>query len=235
MKQLESALSSIGESLCDLDGIFLTHEHSDHTKALPVLCKHKEIPVYCQRAVAKEMYLSLLGKNLSREAAALAKNIRTVDVGMEYEVGDLLITPFQTPHDSVDSQGFVIGDRLLGIATDLGHVSDEVSRYLSGCQSVILESNHDLTMLREGPYPPYLKERVASEKGHLNNADCASFAQKLLDSGCRDFTLFHLSRENNTPALALSQTREALQDRNAKEGADFSLRAADMGRVVKIL
>jgi len=182
------------------------------------------------------MYLTLMQKGSRVEASALARNIRTVCPGEEYEVGKLLITPFQTPHDSVDSQGFIIGDRELGIATDLGSVTPEVALYLTGCKNVILESNHDLEMLYNGPYPPYLKERVASGNGHLNNAECAAFAGKLLSAGCENFTLFHLSSENNTPQLALSETESVLSGKMcAVQDCDFRLRVAARHEVTEIL
>lgn len=233
--RIQRALAHLDTSLSGIDAIFITHEHSDHTGALPVIAKNFAIPVYCQNEVAKELYLSLLNKGVKGEAAALAKCIRTVLPGEEYELGDFVIAPFSTPHDSVDSQGFVIGEGELGIATDLGHVSEEVRRYLSGCQNVILESNHDLEMLATGPYPPYLKQRVASDRGHLNNRDCASFCTELLDKGCRSFTLFHLSKENNTPELALEQSRLALSERGAEEGKDYLLQVADRCEVTKVL
>lgn len=234
MKCINEALKRVNCSLSDIDGIFLTHEHSDHTKGLPVICKHLSIPVYCQSQVAKEMYLSLLSK-APADAACLARCIRTVEPGEEYEVGSFVIAPFHTPHDSVESQGFVIDDRTLGIATDLGHVTPEAKQYLLGCENVILESNHDLKMLFEGPYPHYLKERVASDHGHLNNADCAAFAVELLEKGCRNFTLFHLSRENNTPLCALSESRTALEKAGAREERDYALRVADRFEVTKVL
>lgn len=234
MRHINETLKGLSTSLSEIDAIFITHEHSDHTKALPMLAKHLSIPIYCQREVAKEMYLSLLAKS-SAEAAALAKRIRTVEPGDEYAVGSLLITPFKTPHDSVDSQGFVVGDRELGIATDLGHVSQNVRHFLTGCQSVILESNHDLEMLYNGPYPPYLKERVSSGNGHLNNAESAAFSADLLKHGCKNFTLFHLSEENNTPALAKGETLGALTDLGAAENVDFTLNVAARYEVTKVL
>lgn len=236
MRQIDLALREIGTSLCDIDAVWITHEHSDHTKGLPVMAKHLNVPFYCQRAVAKELYLTLMQKGNRAEASALARNIRTVNPGEEYEVGSLLITPFQTPHDSVDSQGFIIGDRHLGIATDLGHVSPEVALYLTGCKNVILESNHDVEMLYNGPYPPYLKERVASNNGHLNNGECAAFAGKLLSAGCENLTLFHLSSENNTPQLALEETTGVLCGKmGAVQDRDFRLRVAARHEVTRIL
>ena len=236
MRQIDLALQQIGTTLDAIDAVWITHEHSDHTKGLPIMAKHLSIPFYCQREVAKEMYLSLMQKGKRAEAAALAKNIRTVTPGEEYEVGNLLITPFRTPHDSVDSQGFIVGDRVLGIATDLGHVSRDVSLYLKGCKNVILESNHDLEMLYNGPYSPYLKESVASRNGHLNNGECAAFAGKLLSAGCENFTLFHLSSDNNTPELALAETESVLCGKmGACKDRDFTLRVAERHEVTKIL
>ncbi len=234
MRQIDLALKKIDRSLSEISGIFITHEHSDHTKGLCIIAKHLAIPIYCQREVAKELYLSLLQKGHSAAAAALARCIRTVEPGEEYQVGDLVLTPFRTPHDSVESQGFIVGDRLLGIATDLGYISPEVNTYLSGCENVILESNHDLQMLYDGPYPPYLKERVASERGHLNNVDCGAFSAHLLENGCRSFTLFHLSQENNTPDLALRETQNALNLTGAKP-SDYFLQVADRFEVTKVL
>ena len=235
MRAIECALQKVSTSLANIKGIFITHEHSDHTKGLAMIAKHHAIPIFCQNEVAKEMYLYYLNRGNTAEAAALARWIRTVKPGEEYEWGDFVITPFKTPHDSVDSQGFVLGDRKLGIATDLGHVSDEVKEYLLGCENVILESNHDTEMLYNGPYPPYLKERVASDHGHLNNRACADFSARLLEKGCRNFTLFHLSLDNNTPSLALEETRTALENKGAVPEKDFTLRVADRFEVTKVL
>lgn len=235
MRRIELALQEVGTSLSEIDAVWITHEHVDHTKGLPVMAKHLSIPFFCQHKVAKELYLSLKQKGHHVEASALAKNIRVVCPGDEYEVGNLLITPFQTPHDSVDSQGFIVGDRVLGIATDLGHVSAEAALYLTGCKHMILESNHDVEMLYNGPYPPYLKERVASDIGHLNNVSCAAFAEKLLHAGCENFTLFHLSSENNTPELALRETCDRLCGAGAVRNRDFLLRAACRHEVTKVL
>ena len=235
MKKIETALQEIGSSLSQISAIFITHEHSDHTRALPTICGKFQIPVYCQKKVAKEIYLELLRKEKKRDAAFLAKCIRTVEPGFEYEIGSILISPFSTPHDSVESQGFVIGEKLLGIATDLGHVTSEVENYLLGCKTVVMESNHDLEMLWNGPYPAYLKERVASDFGHLSNSSCSEFVKKLFLAGCQNFTLFHLSEENNTPETALLENQKALEEVGAALGEEVFLRVAARFEVTKIL
>lgn len=234
MKRIETALCEIGTSLSSVSAIFLTHEHFDHVQGLPVISKRYGIPVYCPEAVAKTLYLSHLHRGKTAEAASLAKCVRTVLPGEEYEVGDFVVTPFATPHDSVASYGYVIDDRILGIATDLGEITPEVRAYLLGCENVILESNHDLKMLFDGPYPMDLKERVASDHGHLCNKDCASFCAELWNEGCRSFTLFHLSEDNNTHKIALEETLFALETAGAERGA-FLLQIAKRYEVTKVL
>lgn len=234
MKRIETALSEIGSSLSSVNAIFLTHEHSDHVQGLPVISKRFGIPVYCPEEVAKSLYLYHLHRGKNAEAAALARCIRTVLPGEEYEVGEFVITPFATPHDSIASFGYIIDDRALGIATDLGEITSEVRSYLSGCKHVVLESNHDLKMLFEGPYPMELKERVASDHGHLCNKDCAAFCVELWNKGCRSFTLFHLSEDNNTPEIALEETSSALEKIGAKK-EEYLLQIANRYEVTKVL
>ena len=236
MRRVQNALASLGVSLSEIRAILVTHEHSDHTSALAAIAKNFPVEIYCQKKVAESLYLSLLHKpERGREAASFARAVRTVICGDEYAVDDLRFTPFQTPHDSVDSAGFIFGDRALGVATDLGHVSDEVENALIGCKHVILESNHDLQMLRDGPYPVYLKERVASDYGHLNNSDSATFCARLLKKGCENFTLYHLSKENNTPALALSSALDAFHGIGGTENKDFHLRTASPQEIIQVL
>ncbi len=234
MKRVETALCEIGTSLSSVSAIFLTHEHSDHVQGLPVIAKRYGILVYCPEEVAKSLYLSHLHRGKTAEAAAIAKCIRTVLPGEEYEVGDFVVTPFATPHDSVASHGYIIDDRILGIATDLGEITPEVREYLLGCKNVILESNHDLQMLFDGPYPMDLKERVASDHGHLCNRDCAAFCTELWGEGCRSFTLFHLSEDNNTPEIALGETLSALENVGAEKGS-YALQIAKRYEATKIL
>ncbi len=234
-KQIRAALQEIGTDLKNIRAILVTHEHSDHIKGVGTIAKNFGVPIYCQQKVAKEMYLFYLQKGCDNEAAALVKWIRTVQPGSLYEAEEITFSPFSTPHDSMDSCGYVLGEKELGIATDLGHVSEEVRNALLGCRNVILESNHDLKMLRCGPYPPYLKERIASDRGHLNNADCAAFAGELLHCGCRNLLLFHLSAENNRPEIAFRETAEALQKEGAAVGKDIRLSVAARREGTKFL
>jgi len=148
----------------------------------------------------------------------LHENLVRHDAMFTETVGALTVSSFRTPHDSRMSVGYRIafsdedGEHVLGIATDIGYVSDSVREGLCGCDAVVLESNHDVEMLMDGPYPYDLKLRIRSNRGHLSNADSASLAAALAAQGTRAFLLAHLSEENNDPTLALDEAISAISD-----------------------
>ena len=135
------------------------------------------------------------------------------DTHYSVKVGSLTVTSFEIPHDSAKNVGYIIesddGERF-GLATDMGYITDEIENALCGCSVAVLESNHDVKMLKNGPYPYFLKQRILSSGGHLCNEDCASLAVNLARSGAKSITLAHLSRENNTPDRAYEVTRARL-------------------------
>ena len=202
------SLCDVGEDINDIDAIFITHEHSDHVSALEVLSKKHRIPIHITEASA--IPLERL------PAPALLDNLCCHEIGFCEQVGELKISSFRTPHDSRMSVGYRIEfedggcDHAIGFATDIGYVSDEIRKNLTGCRAVVIESNHDVDMLMSGPYPRDLKLRVASKRGHLSNCECADFAIELAESGMRSILLAHLSKENNEPCLALNVTQRAL-------------------------
>lgn len=205
------ALTDIGEDIKNIDAIFITHEHSDHISALDVLLKKNDIPVYMTEISAQKLDScpdSLVHRRLFR-----------CDVEFSVEVGEMLVSSFRTPHDSKMSVGYRVefdncGERFaIGLATDIGYVSDGIKENLLGCGAVIIESNHDEEMLMTGPYPRELKLRVASKRGHLSNRECAEFATELADRGAYALMLAHLSKENNLPDLAYEEVSRALLGR----------------------
>lgn len=227
-RRIRDALLNLDVSLDSLSGVFFTHEHADHTAALRMLTNKTDLPFFLNVASADDLYYNLLSKD-ARAADAFASRVRTVSSGNSYEIGEMVFSPFDLPHDSVACQGVVFGtesdEKILGVATDLGEMTPESRRALTGCRNIVLESNHDVKMLEEGPYPPYLKERILSSFGHLSNPDAAAFLQALVQGGAERVLLFHLSRENNTPSLALSCAKEALNAIGAAK-ADVFLAAA---------
>ena len=201
-RRVDAALKSLGCTMGDIAGVLITHEHSDHISGLETLVKGREIPVYAPHTVAAR---------LCGMKPDLEDSIRHIPVGAAFAIGSLGVTAFHTSHDTDESVGYRIeGEGVYAHATDTGCVTDEMRAALLGADTVLLESNHDEEMLRCGPYPIYLKRRILSDRGHLSNAACASFARELAGSGTRQIILGHLSRENNTPAKAMAETGRAL-------------------------
>lgn len=202
-RRVENALSMAGLTADDIGGVLVTHEHSDHVKGLPQLVKKHGLPIFAPRTVAARMLGAM---------PAIEDSLSVVPVGESFQIGCLLISAFHTMHDTDESVGYVIrGSGSFGIVTDTGCISEEISQALAGVGTVVIESNHDVQMLRDGPYPYYLKKRILSGSGHLSNDDCACFARRLALSGTEQIVLGHLSRENNRPAIALKTVGVALE------------------------
>lgn len=202
MRRVVSALAQLGISMEDIGGVLITHEHSDHVSGLRMLLKYYHIPVFAPHTVANRL------RGFIPETE---ENLKIIPVGEEFELGSLHITAFHTPHDTDESVGYrVRGRGVFAIATDMGHVTDEVLASLSGAGTVLIESNHDEEMLRFGPYPVWLKRRILSDNGHLSNENCAALAKELYRRGTSKIILGHLSRENNTPETAMRCTQAAL-------------------------
>lgn len=197
-KRLCMALTQAGISPDEIRAIFVTHEHSDHISALPVFLKKHPIPVHIQIGSAYR---------LANDPVVAPLLCPHPPIFTETVCG-LTVTSFPTPHDSRASVGFRIEadpDYAIGYATDIGFVSRDVENGLTGCTTVILESNHDIDMLMEGPYPYDLKKRISSRRGHLSNSDSAEFAAHLCRCGTKQLMLAHLSQENNTPEIAYDE------------------------------
>ena len=225
-KTLTRALCEVGVEVDTVDAIFITHDHNDHTGALPVLLKHHALPVHAVEASAQVIVSGM-------EETARACVHRHPPLYSE-TVGDIRVTSFITPHDSRFSVGYrlEIGEgeeaALIGYATDLGYVTEDVRAALCGCESVVLESNHDREMLLAGPYPRHLKERIWSRYGHLANDDCAALVSELAEHGLKHLMLAHLSEQNNLPEIAYNETLMALG------GADVTLAVAAPDRPVEM-
>ncbi len=207
-RRIENALRGIGTSLSEISAIFITHEHTDHTKGLEVISSRHKIPVYMTERSAREMIKS--------EQSPILPVLHLFPPIFEVNVGDMHIRSFETPHDSVCSVGYTVtfpsGERTvkIGIATDIGHIEDNILSSLEGSDGCIIEANHDVSMLMTGPYPYHLKRRILSDRGHLSNEDCADMLARLAASGTRAFILAHLSRENNYPPTAELCARAAV-------------------------
>ena len=209
-RTLVASLESIGVDVDTVDAIFVTHEHNDHVSALEVLVKKHPIPVHI-------LYKSALRYQKTQpKALCECLHMYKTPAEVNVRVGDVTVTAFPIPHDSRAAMGFRLtledgGTPLrIGYATDVGCVTDEVHDALVGCESVVLESNHDIDMLKNGLYPYDLKQRILSHKGHLSNAACAELAAELCMKGTKNLLLAHLSDHNNFPDLAYDETFAAI-------------------------
>ena len=185
-----------------VEAVFITHTHSDHTKGIEPCMNILSCPIYLSATSKKTLCID--------NAVALDYERRSIlDNGLS-------VFPFRTVHDCPGSVGFVFeynGQRI-GYATDLGIITDKILGYLSGSDLIIIESNHDVQMLSDGPYPGFLKKRILSDDGHLSNDSCAEAISYLYEKGTKHFMLAHLSRENNTCSKALEQSKKAVPYEN---------------------
>ena len=200
-RAISNALKSLGSDLSNISAVFVTHEHSDHVKGIPMLTKYEQLPVHAVSETASML------KNVDPDCIVPHNPLYSVELSRDFKVES-----FVTPHDSNASVGYVItaGDTRFAIATDMGMCAKSVADALTGCEGVILEANYDAQMLHDGPYPLYLQERIASRWGHLENKDSAKMAAYLAMNGTKKVLLAHLSEENNTPELALSAVQSYL-------------------------
>ncbi len=224
-----NALKALGLAPENLCGILVTHEHSDHVSGLAIFLKYHPVPVYGSAPTLEY----LLSHGLVPADAVL------IDIdGRTQDVGGFSVQSFETSHDSVACRGYRITTpqgKVVSIATDLGYVSDEVLANLLLSDVVGLESNYDRGMLMAGPYPYYLKTRIASPNGHLSNDDCAAAIVMLAQNGCRNFSLCHISKENNTPELALENVRAAMHEAGFADSTQYTLYAAMRNEISPVI
>ena len=215
-KRIEEALSYIDEDASKLSAIFVTHEHIDHSYGLRVLGARYDIPVFSSEKIISKLYSE--GK--------LAEKNTTEIIEDNMELGGIEILPFELYHDSVQCFGYRFNlkdSKSISVCTDTGFVTAAAKRVIPKSDLVFLESNHEITMLENGPYPYMLKQRILSRKGHLSNADCAEFACELVESGTKRIVLSQISKENNLPEIARLTAVSALGDRGFTEDKDYRI------------
>ncbi len=204
-KETFERLAAAGETPESLDAILITHEHSDHTSGLQAIARKLDIPVYLSRLTAPCVAWS-----------EYTPKLEMFQAGASFTIGDIDVSSFTIPHDAADPVGFSFHSRgiRIAIATDLGYLPDSIRFHLSRADVLLLESNHDLEMLKVGPYPWSVKQRVMGRMGHLSNEVACRFIRDHLDSSTSTIILGHLSEHNNHPAIVENCAERALGGRS---------------------
>lgn len=214
-------MGKVGVDPRALGAILVTHGHNDHIKGIGILSRRFDLPVYATRDTWEEMY--------SKLGSMAEKNVRVIEPEEDFFLGSINVMPFPTPHDAGGSVGYAfnVDGARLAIATDLGCVRDSWLKYVRGSDAVLLESNYDPDMLKAGPYPYDLKQRILSRRGHLSNDDAGHVAVELIRSGTKQIILGHLSKENNFPELAMRSLELYLQQAGIVPQEDCALYVAN--------
>jgi phosphoribosyl 1,2-cyclic phosphodiesterase len=205
-RDIFARLAAIGEDAEKLDAILVTHEHSDHVCGLVPLARRipRAVPLHMTRMTADSMAWGEFTPNLDSFGA-----------GTGFSIGDIEVESFTVPHDAIDPVGFCLKAQgvKIGIVTDLGYITESIKVHLRGANLLLMEANHDLEMLRVGPYPWSVKQRVMGRKGHLSNDAVCHFIRKDLDFSVSTLILGHLSEYNNYPARVEAEAARALYGR----------------------
>ncbi len=227
-EEIERGLASNGVSMSHVKGVLLTHDHADHVKYVYALLRnHRHLKLFCTNRVLNGMLRRhSISKRIKEYHIPIFKEI-------PFKVLDFEITAFDVPHDGTDNMGFSVeyDSRRFVVATDLGEVTDRARYYMSRATYLMIEANYDAQMLRMGRYPEYLKARIASGSGHLDNRQTAAFVSEIITPELNHIFLCHLSQDNNTPQIALRTVREALEKKGLKVGQameTFDDRKADV-------
>lgn len=231
-KRTEQGLNEIGVSLRDIDGILVTHEHSDHISGLGVISRKYGIPIYAAPGTIHAIQkVSAVGKI----DTSLFNQIQPDEKLM---IKDISVHPMRVSHDAAEplAYRFAYGDKKVGIITDLGKYNDYTVASLQGLDAVLLEANHDINMLQVGPYPYYLKQRILGDRGHLSNELSGRLLSRILHDGMKKIVLGHLSKENNMAELAYETVRVEVTAADVPyQGNDFPITVARRDMVSEVV
>ncbi len=231
-KRVEEGLDTLGLSLQDIDGILITHEHSDHISGLGVLLRKREIPVYATEGTIRKM------KGISGLSHIPDDLFQAVREEEHFMIKDVMAAPMQISHDAAQPAAYRFrhDKKWMGIITDLGMYNEYTVACMQGMDVILLEANHDVRMLETGPYPYYLKQRIMGERGHLSNELAGRFLSRILHDGLKAVILGHLSKENNMPELAYEAVRlEITMADHTYKGNDFPITVAKRSEPSEII
>jgi len=219
----EMRLADCGHDIRECDGLVLSHEHSDHISGVGVFHRKFDLPIYAN--------LRTWNATRAKPSTGYIGGPNYFESGKSFRVGSLRIETLRTPHDAIEGVCFVIEDvesgQRFGLLTDLGHVFGELQKLMSTLDAVLIESNYDETMLRDGPYPQNLKDRITGKRGHISNTEAAELLDACDSNKLQWACLGHLSAQNNSPEIALATHR-------ARHGDRFTIFCADRDQAVQL-
>ena len=231
-RRVEAGLNSLELTGRDLDGILITHEHSDHIKGLGVIARKYGIPIYATGGTVDAMVRS---GSLGKIPEGIFREIREDE---PFLIKDLVVNPFTIPHDAAQPVGYRLecGEHSVGIATDLGKYNEYIIENLQNLDALLLEANHDIRMLQVGRYPYYLKQRIMGDRGHLSNENAGQLLCRLLHDNLNAVFLGHLSKENNYEELAYETVcSEVTMGDNPYKSKDFKIQVAKRDYISEIV
>lgn len=222
-------LGSLGVNHTDVGAVFITHEHSDHIKGLPMfLNKHPDCVCFASVMTAH---------NIIEYHPELSGRIESFNLGDEIEAFGVKVKTLKTPHDTPESCAYFIEkeEKKLLIATDLGYVPEKIEELVDELDLFMIEANYDKDKLEHGPYPAFLKARIKGERGHLSNDDSAKIVLDAVKRGTKRVLLSHLSNENNTPKIAYNTVHQALTAGGFIPGVDVDLKVSPRGMCGEVI
>lgn len=227
-RKIENLLKSIGVDPNTIDFMLVTHEHGDHIKGIGILSRRYNIPIYANDATWKSM--------LGQIGEVKGENILSFKTDSEFELGDLGILPFKVSHDASEPVGynFYYKNVKVSLVTDTGYVSDDIKKRIKDSDLLMIESNHDVEMLKMGKYPWFLKKRILGANGHLSNEAAGHLLTEVLNCKNEKILLAHLSKENNFPELAYQTVANILTDNGININKDITLDLTYRDRVSKV-
>lgn len=229
-KRINEALSLLGTSPLRIHAILVTHEHIDHIKGLGILSRKYRIPIYASELT----WHKIMGSGICGVIDETLFNKIIPDT--DFIINDIVIHPFKTKHDAVDPICYTLSKsgRKISIATDLGCYDDYTTGNLAKSNILFIEANHDIKMLQNGNYPPFLKKRILGEKGHLSNNATGKLISEICHENLKYIILGHLSRENNDPLIAFDFVKAEIDSFNSKSGVHIQLAVADRERTSEV-
>lgn len=226
-KRIEEGMNTYDYTTSDMDGVLITHEHSDHIQGLGVVARKYGLPIYATKGTADAI---LQSSSVGKIDPSL---FHVIEAGKTFFIGNLEIYPMSISHDAADPVAYLVSDgrHRVGVVTDLGYYDADIVSHMEGLDALLLEANHDIHMLQVGAYPYPLKQRILGERGHLSNETSGQLLGQILHDGMQHILLGHLSKENNYDELAYETVRlEISLGDNPYRGNDFLIEVAKRDR-----